>query len=209
MKRTIAAAALCATFGVTDAAAQAFDVHSHIIVPEYAGTLEAHGAELEEAFPLPSWDAARHVAFMDSAGISTAVLTMPAPQPYFGDAAECARCIRLVNEAAARAKREYPAVLVLRVVAAARRALRHPRGRLRARHAEGRQGAVTSRGANPSGKCRTAVRHETRTRLAKNMKRMMATLEPIGVQPPNTRPENKTGTGHSLRQADGKLRTKA
>ena len=108
MKRTIAAAALCATFGVTDAAAQAFDVHSHIIVPEYAGTLEAHGAELEEAFPLPSWDAARHVAFMDSAGISTAVLTMPAPQPYFGDAAECARCIRLVNEAAARAKREYP-----------------------------------------------------------------------------------------------------
>lgn len=108
MKRTIAAAALCATFGVTDAAAQAFDVHSHIIVPEYTRTLKAHGAELEEAFPLPSWDAARHVAFMDSAGISTAVLTMPAPQPYFGDAAECARCIRLVNEAAARAKREYP-----------------------------------------------------------------------------------------------------
>ena len=36
----------------------------------------------------------------------------------------------------------------------------------------------------------------------------MATLEPIGVQPPNTRPENKTGTGRSLRQADGKLQTK-
>lgn len=57
MKRMIAAASLCAAFGVTDAAAQAFNVHSHIIVPEYVGTLEAHGAELEEAFPLPPFAA--------------------------------------------------------------------------------------------------------------------------------------------------------
>lgn len=48
--------------------------------------LKAHGAELEETFPLARWDVESHLAFMDSAGIRTAVLTMPAPQPYYGDA---------------------------------------------------------------------------------------------------------------------------
>lgn len=88
--------------------AQTVDVHSHIIVPEYIQVLQAYGSELEETFPLPGWDAERHIAFMDSTGISTAVLTMPAPQPYYGDAEESAVCIRKVNEAAASVKRKYP-----------------------------------------------------------------------------------------------------
>ena len=57
---------------------QTVDVHTHIIIPEYVEVLRAHGAELEETFPLPAWDVGRHIAFMDSAGIRTAVLTMPA-----------------------------------------------------------------------------------------------------------------------------------
>lgn len=87
---------------------QTVDVHSHIIIPEYMEVLKVHGAELEETFPLPAWNAERHIAFMDSAGIRTAVLTMPAPQPYYGDVKESAACIRRVNEALARVKREYP-----------------------------------------------------------------------------------------------------
>ena len=70
--------------------------------------LRAHGAELEETFPLPEWDAGRHIAFMDSADIRTAVLTMPAPQPYYGDAEESAECIRRVNEVSAKVKQDYP-----------------------------------------------------------------------------------------------------
>ena len=88
--------------------AQTVDVHTHIIIPEYVEVLKAHGAELEETFPLPAWDAGRHIAFMDSAGIRTAVLTMPAPQPYYGDAEESAECIRRVNEVSARVKQQYP-----------------------------------------------------------------------------------------------------
>ena len=84
------------------------DVHTHIIIPEYVEVLKAHGAELEETFPLPAWNAERHIAFMDSAGIRTAVLTMPAPQPYYGDTEESAECIRRVNEASAKVKRQYP-----------------------------------------------------------------------------------------------------
>lgn len=87
---------------------QTVDLHTHIILPEYLEVLKAHGAELEESFPLPAWDAARHIDFMDCAGIRTAVLTMPAPQPYYGDTDESARCIRRVNEASAELKQRYP-----------------------------------------------------------------------------------------------------
>ena len=89
-------------------AQQTVDVHTHIILPEYVEVLKAHGAGLEETFPLPEWDAERHIAFMDSADIRTAVLTMPAPQPYYGDTEESAECIRRVNEVSARVKRQYP-----------------------------------------------------------------------------------------------------
>ena len=88
--------------------AQTVDVHTHIIIPEYVEMLKAHGAELEETFPLPEWAAERHIAFMDSADIRTAVLTMPAPQPYYGDTEESAECIRRVNEVSANVKQQYP-----------------------------------------------------------------------------------------------------
>ena len=38
---------------------QTVDVHTHIIIPEYMEVLKAHGAELEETFPLPEWDVER------------------------------------------------------------------------------------------------------------------------------------------------------
>lgn len=84
------------------------DVHTHIILPEYKELLQRHGAELEETFPLPDWNAERHIAFMDSAGIGCAILTMPAPQPYYGDVAESAACIRRINAASAETKAKYP-----------------------------------------------------------------------------------------------------
>lgn len=106
MNKLILTGALCAAFATVSA--QMVDVHSHIILPEYREVLKAHGAELEETFPLPEWNVERHIAFMDSAGIRTAVLTMPAPQPYYGDAGESAACIRRVNEVSAEMKQRYP-----------------------------------------------------------------------------------------------------
>ena len=106
MNKLILTGALCAAFATVSA--QMVDVHSHIILPEYREVLKAHGAELEETFSLPEWNVERHIAFMDSAGIRTAVLTMPAPQPYYGDAGESAACIRRVNEVSAEIKQRYP-----------------------------------------------------------------------------------------------------
>ena len=108
MKMQIAAGMLGAILTLSVQAQQTVDVHTHIIIPEYVEVLKAHGAELEETFPLPTWDAGRHIAFMDSTGIRTAVLTMPAPQPFYGDVEESAECIRRVNEVSAEIKKQYP-----------------------------------------------------------------------------------------------------
>ncbi len=107
MKRIIIGLAALAS-GIMLYAQKPVDVHTHIILPEYKELLRRHGAELEETFPLPDWDAEKHISFMDNAGIGCAVLTMPAPQPYYGDVAETAACIRRINEVSAEIKAKYP-----------------------------------------------------------------------------------------------------
>lgn len=94
--------------GGTSWAQSPIDVHAHIIPPEYREFLQRHGAELEETFPLPVWEAEKHLAFMDSASIQCTVLTLPAPQPYYGNTQESATFIRKINEIAAQVKAAYP-----------------------------------------------------------------------------------------------------
>ncbi len=84
------------------------DIHCHNVLPEFRALLEQHNAALEETFPLPEWSEDAHLKFMDEAGISQSVLSMPAPQPWFGDAEECRRAIRSYNESCARLKAKYP-----------------------------------------------------------------------------------------------------
>ena len=84
------------------------DVHSHMIPDSYLEAVKAHGMEMDEGFPIPSWDIDAHLQFMDEAGIRTSVLTMPAPQPFFGDAAESVAVCRTFNEEAAALKARYP-----------------------------------------------------------------------------------------------------
>ncbi|MBR3014781.1 MAG: amidohydrolase [Bacteroidaceae bacterium] len=85
------------------------DVHSHLITPEYRAVLEQHGMQLDEGFPLPAWSVEQHLMDMNTIGIATSVITMPAPQPYFGDVEEAKRIIRQNNEAAATLKAQYKA----------------------------------------------------------------------------------------------------
>ena len=55
------------------------DLHSHAITKGYLDYIKANGAEMDEGFPIPAWDAEQHIAFMDKAGIQTAVLTITTP----------------------------------------------------------------------------------------------------------------------------------
>ena len=66
----------------------ALDVHSHFTTPEYLQVLAKHDALLDEGFPIPDWTLEEHLKFMENAGIEKSVLTLPAPQPYFGDTGE-------------------------------------------------------------------------------------------------------------------------
>lgn len=84
------------------------DVHCHNILPSYIEVLERHNAAMEETFPLPEWSVEAHLQFMEEAGISLSVLSMPAPQPWFGNAEECSRTIRDYNESCARLKAAHP-----------------------------------------------------------------------------------------------------
>lgn len=91
-----------------DAQLKAVDVHSHNVLPEYKRFLNQKGAALDETFPLPEWRESAHLQFMQEAGIELSVLSMPAPQPWFGDAEECKKVVRHYNEACARLKAENP-----------------------------------------------------------------------------------------------------
>jgi len=84
------------------------DIHCHAITENYIDFVKANGAEMDEGFPIPSWNLERHIAFMDKAGIQTSVLTMPAPQPYFGDAKASANVCRRFNEECTALKARYP-----------------------------------------------------------------------------------------------------
>lgn len=83
------------------------DTHAHMIPQSYLDCLAKHDSLLDEDFPIPHWDIEEHLRFMDEAGIECSVLTLPAPQPWFGDSGECARVIRQVNEEMAAAKSEH------------------------------------------------------------------------------------------------------
>lgn len=84
------------------------DVHSHIIPRSYTEMLARHDALLEEGFPLPKWEVEQQLRWMDEAGIATSVLTLAAPQPYFGNVQESRTVVRQTNEEAARIKKAHP-----------------------------------------------------------------------------------------------------
>ncbi len=105
MRRTLTLAAAVSALGL---AAGAVDVHAHLIPEAFRALLARHGAERAEGFPLPRWDAAAHVAAMDGAGVSCALLTLAVPQPWFGDAVEAKAACRAANEAAAALKARFP-----------------------------------------------------------------------------------------------------
>ena len=106
MKKSIITLLIMA-FSAIQSIAQ-IDLHSHAITKDYIDYIKSNGAEMDEGFPIPAWDVEKHLAFMDEVGIQTSVLTMPAPQPYFGDAEASALVCRRFNEECAALKARYP-----------------------------------------------------------------------------------------------------
>ena len=74
------------------------DYHAHAIPDSYRELVAKHGMLLDEGFPLPQWSAEAHRQMMAEAGIDRAILTLPAPHPYFGDQTECTAACRQFND---------------------------------------------------------------------------------------------------------------
>ena len=104
MKRLLTGLILMALF--SQAVRAQIDLHCHMIPASYLEAVKAHGMEMDELFPIPEWKATAHLEFMDEAGIQTSVLTMSAPQPFFGDVAESA-ALPLPDVEAAIAEARY------------------------------------------------------------------------------------------------------
>lgn len=93
---------------ITSTLSAQIDLHTHAVTNSYLAFVKAHHAEMDEGFPIPGWNVEKHLAFMDRAGIETSVLTMPAPQPWFGNGREAAAVCRQWNEECALIKARYP-----------------------------------------------------------------------------------------------------
>ena len=94
--------AMTTLFASNAMAQSAIDLHCHFVTPEFLSDLKNDNRLLDEGFPIPSYSVDEHLRWMDEAGISTSVLTLPAPQPA------SAATIRMTNETAARLKKEHP-----------------------------------------------------------------------------------------------------
>jgi predicted TIM-barrel fold metal-dependent hydrolase len=85
------------------------DTHHHIMPPEYVkaarelGVIEGGGVEF------PAWSVESALAFMDQAGIATAITSVSAPGVHFGDDQKARGLARRVNEFSAKLAGDYPA----------------------------------------------------------------------------------------------------
>ncbi|MFJ8158139.1 amidohydrolase family protein [Streptomyces sp. NPDC094468] len=83
------------------------DTHHHIVPPQYRDWLLSHG-ETAGGMPVPRWDVDTDLAFMDSQGIRTAIMSVSTPGTHLGDDAEATTWARKVNDYAAEIAKDRP-----------------------------------------------------------------------------------------------------
>jgi 6-methylsalicylate decarboxylase len=86
------------------------DVHAHFVPPFYAEALASKGYNPPDGMPgVPTWSAEAHIAFMDKAQISKAILSLSSPGVSFvNDRLYTRTLCRKVNDFVAQAVRENP-----------------------------------------------------------------------------------------------------
>ena len=84
------------------------DCHCHFLTENYVNTLKKYDRIMEDGFPIPTWSLEEQFAYMETAGITHAVLSLSTPHQYFGDGQFSAELSRSINEEAAALKQQYP-----------------------------------------------------------------------------------------------------
>ncbi len=84
------------------------DVHHHLLPAFYAEALRGQGLDRVAGLALPQWTAEQSLALLDAQGMQAAILSLPAPGVWFGEARAAAELARRCNEYAAELVQRYP-----------------------------------------------------------------------------------------------------
>ncbi|WP_121495712.1 amidohydrolase family protein [Pseudomonas aeruginosa] len=84
------------------------DVHHHLLPPFYAEALWRQGLDRLVGVPLPAWTAEQSLALLEARGMQAAILSLPAPGVWFGDARAAGDLARRCNEYAAELTQRHP-----------------------------------------------------------------------------------------------------
>lgn len=87
------------------------DTHCHFLTKDYVAALKRHGRIQEDGFPIPEWSLDMQLEYMETCGISHALLSLSTPHPHFGDDSFSAELCQSINEEAADLCRKYPGQL--------------------------------------------------------------------------------------------------
>ena len=76
------------------------DFHAHPVTQGFREAMVDLGIDVlaDDGFPLPSWSAEQHLAFMDEAGIAYTVLSAPTPHIHNGNDEKSCKAARKINE---------------------------------------------------------------------------------------------------------------
>lgn len=92
----------------TPPAAGRIDVHHHLLPPFYAEALRRQGLDRVAGVPLPQWTPEQSLALLDAQGMQAAILSLPTPGVWFGDASAASDLARRSNEYAAELMQRHP-----------------------------------------------------------------------------------------------------
>ena len=84
------------------------DTHCHFLTGDYVAALKKYDRINEDGFPIPDWSLEKQLAYMETCGISHALLSLSTPHQHFGDDGFAAELSRSINEEAASLCRRYP-----------------------------------------------------------------------------------------------------
>ena len=86
------------------------DFHAHPVDEAFRNQMDFLGIDPmeEDGFPLPEWDAEKQLAFMEAAGIDSAVLSVPTPHIHNGNDEKACAAARAINESVAGLCATYP-----------------------------------------------------------------------------------------------------
>ncbi len=85
-----------------------FDVHHHIVPPDYISALNSVGITKAAGVPFPMWKVERDLKFMDKTGIAVAITSISSPGIHFGDRDFSRKLARVCNEFSANLVRNNP-----------------------------------------------------------------------------------------------------